>query len=223
MSHMDMASQTRFADTKPSRGNTYQRNGKRCFDVALGLALLPIIVPVLLWILFLSRIIGGVTLFGHTRVGRYGQQFTCWKVQTMFENSNSILAQHLANNPCAAEEWRRTQKLTSDPRVTPLGRFLRRTSLDELPQIWNVLRGDMSFVGPRPVTQAEMHRYGNSIHAYQSVRPGITGQWQIYGRMDGCYQKRVQMDEKYCRTISIFSDLNLIVLTGMLLFKITGK
>ena len=102
MSHMDMASQTRFADTKPSRGDTYQRDGKRCFDVALGLALLPIIVSVLLWVLFLSRISGGVTLFGHTRFGRNGQQFTCWKVQKMFKNSNFILAQHLANNPCAA-------------------------------------------------------------------------------------------------------------------------
>ena len=223
MSHFDMATQAGFAsDTSPLR-NTYQRGGKRLLDVALALLLLPIIAPVLLCILCINRAVHGSSLFGHTRIGRDGRSFVCWKVQTMLPSSDALLARHLTTNARAAEEWLRTQKLTNDPRVTGIGRFLRRTSLDELPQIWNVLRGDMSFVGPRPITENEAHRYGRTLNTYQSVRPGITGHWQIYGRTNGCYQVRVQMDETYCRSMSILSDLFLIALTGLVIFKTTGR
>jgi lipopolysaccharide/colanic/teichoic acid biosynthesis glycosyltransferase len=141
----------------------------------------------------------------------------------MRPNSDQLLEAYLLENPIAADEWARTQKLTNDPRVTTFGRFLRRTSLDELPQLWNVLRGDMSFVGPRPITQSELHHYGSTAHDYLAVRPGVTGIWQVYGRANGCYKERVRMDQMYCHAISVNQDLVLILMTAFVLLKVTGK
>jgi lipopolysaccharide/colanic/teichoic acid biosynthesis glycosyltransferase len=141
----------------------------------------------------------------------------------MRPNSDHILSTFLASNPAAKAEWAQTQKLKNDPRVTPFGRFLRRTSLDELPQIWNVICGDMSFVGPRPITRQELDRYGKNARGYLSVRPGVTGLWQIHGRTAGCYKERVRLDTMYCRAITFHKDLTLIAMTGMVVLKATGK
>ncbi|MGM0585370.1 MAG: sugar transferase [Pseudomonadota bacterium] len=166
---------------------------------------------------------GGRPLFGHTRIGRGGRPFRCWKIRSMVPDAEARLARHLAENPGAAEEWRATRKLADDPRVTRFGEFLRRTSLDELPQIWNVLRGEMSFVGPRPVPADELKLYGAARAAYQAMRPGITGLWQVSGRNEVAYAERVQLDVNYLRRMSFWFDLKVILLTGGAVLRFTGR
>jgi len=141
----------------------------------------------------------------------------------MVTNADARLKAHLHANPEAAAEWDATQKLANDPRITWFGNFLRRSSLDELPQIWNVLKGDMSFVGPRPVTAEELERYGPERGSYLILRPGITGLWQVLGRQDGCYDKRVHFDCIYNSTLGWISDIKLILRTGLCLLKFTGS
>ena len=141
----------------------------------------------------------------------------------MIPDAETRLSAVLAANPIAATEWNRTQKLQNDPRVTRLGRFLRRSSLDELPQIWNVLRGEMSLVGPRPVTPPELARYGLRAATYLSLKPGVTGLWQVAGRSNGCYAERLQMDQTYALSIGMWCDLGLIGRTAFVLIKPTGR
>lgn len=131
----------------------------------------------------------------------------------MVVNSREMLEEHLAAHPEARDEWSRTQKLRNDPRVTRVGRFLRKTSLDELPQVWNVLRGEMSFVGPRPIVEAEVHHYGDSFDLYKRVRGGITGLWQVSGRSDTTYAERVTLDSFYARNWSVWLDLCILFRT----------
>jgi undecaprenyl-phosphate galactose phosphotransferase len=131
----------------------------------------------------------------------------------MYQDSAAILARHFQENPAAREEWRQTFKLKNDPRITPLGRYLRRFSVDELPQLWNVLVGDMSLVGPRPIVVEEIERYGDKYAAYAAVRPGITGLWQISGRSDTAYGQRVRLDERYVREWSFGTDLIILLKT----------
>lgn len=223
MAHLDYTYDARTKARILPVKNLYRGGGKRCMDVSLSLALLPIILPVIAILCILNALSIGAPLFRHTRVGKDGRPFNCWKLRTMPSDSDQVLKTYLANTPSAADEWSKTQKLTNDPRVTPFGRFLRRSSLDELPQIWNVFRGDMSFVGPRPVTQGELHHYGVVAREYLSVRPGVTGVWQVYGRGNGCYKERVQMDRLYCRAISAHQDVQLIAMTALVLLKVTGK
>lgn len=223
MTHLNFTSNASVDAARALDFGTYQRGGKRCLDLILALLFLPIVVPVIITMFAINRGTGSATFFGHPRIGKNGDRFVCWKIQTMTPNSEYILKAHFENNPLAIKEWHQKQKLVNDPRVTTFGRFLRRTSLDELPQIWNVFRGDMSFVGPRPITESELHHYGARAKDYFSARPGITGVWQVYGRANGCYKERVQMDLSYCRAISIFSDLSLIALTGLVVFKATGR
>ena len=191
----------------------YDVYGKRALDLVLAVLILPIIAPVIAipWAI-ISRD-GGNGFFGHCRVGRDGKVFKCWKLRTMVHDAERKLQEHLAANPEAAAEWARDHKPTDDPRITRLGHFLRRTSLDELPQIWNVLKGEMSFVGPRPVTRIEMHKYGPHRATYMSMKPGITGLWQVSGRNDVSYAQRVQLDVDYSDIRSLFTDLRLILLT----------
>ena len=141
----------------------------------------------------------------------------------MVPDAEARLAAHLATHSDAAREWARTQKLTDDPRITRLGGVLRRTSLDELPQIWNVLWGDMSLVGPRPVTLGELDRYGAQRAAYLRMRPGVTGLWQVKGRGNGCYAERLTLDQTYAETLSLPLDLRLILRTALVLFRPTGR
>lgn len=141
----------------------------------------------------------------------------------MVTDAEEKLRQHLRNNPLAAAEWNSFHKLSDDPRTTAIGRFLRRTSLDELPQIWNVLKGEMSFVGPRPIVRVEMHKYGHHKDAYKSMTPGITGLWQVSGRNDVSYAERVRLDVAYLDSLSLATDIRLILMTGLTVVRGTGK
>jgi Undecaprenyl-phosphate galactose phosphotransferase WbaP len=178
--------------------------------VALGIAALPLMVAIVLAILIES---GRPVFFVHGRVGKGGRKFRLWKFRSMVANSEEVLRRHLDSDAVSAAEWRMTHKLRSDPRVTRVGRFLRTTSLDELPQLWNVLRGDMSMVGPRPVVEEELHRYGASADLYLRVLPGVTGLWQVSGRNDTSYDRRVELDRHYVRHWSPALDVKVLVKT----------
>ncbi|MGZ9812235.1 sugar transferase [Pseudoroseicyclus sp. H15] len=191
-------------------------------DIALALLILPIVGPVILVLCLLTRRDGGPGFFGHTRIGRNGQPFRCWKVRTMVPNAQQALKEHLEAHPEAAAEWAADFKLRNDPRITKIGGFLRKTSLDELPQLWNVIRGEMSFVGPRPVTEAELDLYGVARGHYESVRPGITGLWQVSGRNDTTYSERVVLDRAYVTRMSFLGDLSIMLKTAKSVVGSTG-
>ena len=201
----------------------YRRLGKRLFDLCLAVLLIPLILPGTAFLALLIARDGGPAFFAHRRVGRGGRSFRCWKLRTMVPDAEAKLQAHLAKCPRAAAEWAETYKLTYDPRVTRLGAFLRKTSLDELPQLWNVLIGEMSFVGPRPVTEPETAFYGEHLLSYLALRPGITGHWQVHGRENGCYRERVSMDAAYARGVSLSGDAALIGLTVLRVFQGTGR
>jgi Undecaprenyl-phosphate galactose phosphotransferase WbaP len=152
----------------------------------------------------------GPIFFGHTRIGQHGRKFKAWKFRSMYVNSKELLREHLAKNPEARAEWKRDHKLRNDPRVTRIGELLRKTSLDELPQLWNVLVGEMTLVGPRPIVQDEVARYGRVFKMYTSVKPGITGLWQVSGRNDVGYEERVQLDQFYVRHWSPWLDVYIL-------------
>ena len=155
----------------------------------------------------------GPILFRHTRIGKGGVSFRVYKFRTMAVDSDRILAEHLAANPEAAAEWALNHKLKKDPRVSSWGRLLRQASLDELPQLFNVLRGEMSIVGPRPIVAGEVSRYGRAFKHYCAVQPGLTGIWQVSGRNDISYKRRVAMDALYSRRKSVLLDMLLITAT----------
>ena len=181
---------------------------------ALALVLWCLLSPLLLLVTFLIwRIDGAPILFGHYRVGKNGKLFKCWKFRSMRRDSDEVLAKLLKNDPAAREEWARDQKLTNDPRITPIGHFLRKSSLDELPQLLNVIRGEMALVGPRPVTVGELTRYGKARWHYVSVAPGMTGLWQISGRNNTTYAERVEFDKQYVENRSLFGDLSILIKT----------
>lgn len=189
------------------------RFAKRALDVTVAVMALVGLSPLLLAIAMLVRKDGGPALFGHSRIGQGGQRFHCFKFRSMVIDAESRLQALLAADPAAAEEWAATQKLTHDPRVTGIGKVLRKTSLDELPQLLNVLRGQMSLVGPRPIVAAEVPRYGDDIAAYYAVPPGVTGLWQVSGRSETTYAYRVQLDVTYVRNWSFRRDLVILLKT----------
>ncbi|MDW3223643.1 MAG: sugar transferase [Paracoccaceae bacterium] len=201
----------------------YRRAGKRLFDLLLAALITPLLLPIIgiLWLATTRD--GGSGFFGHRRVGRDGKVFRCWKLRTMVVDAESKLHAHLEENPEAAAEWATDHKLANDPRITRLGRFMRKTSLDELPQIWNVFRGEMSFVGPRPIVRVELHKYGIHRPVYLSMTPGITGLWQVSGRNDVSYSERVQFDVDYSNDVSLFTDIRLIAMTGLSIVGATGR
>lgn len=201
----------------------YRRFEKRVFDLVFAIMLLPVLIPVIFVLWVMVRIDGGPGFFGQTRVGRNGVLFTCWKLRTMQTNAETALRRYLAQNPAARLEWEQDQKLRIDPRVTPFGRFLRRTSLDELPQILNVLLGNMSFVGPRPIVILEIQRYGAHKSAYLSGKPGITGLWQVSGRNSVKYDERVSLDLAYREMASFWLDLRIILKTALVVVRPTGQ
>lgn len=213
----------RYSKSKLRGSTVYPRFGKRAFDIALAIALLPLIAPVVVLLSAVIALQGGNAIFGHRRVGRDGKVFRCWKLRTMVVDAEERLLAHLRNDPSAAAEWERDHKLTHDPRITPLGRFLRRTSLDELPQIWNVLTNDMSFVGPRPVVRSELHKYGPHRATYKSMTPGITGFWQVSGRNDITYPERVELDLAYAKSQSLITDAKVIFKTAASVVGATGR
>lgn len=194
-------------------GRKVKRAGgfKRGVDVGTALLLLAILAPLLVLLFVAVRLDGGKALFGHPRVGRNGQAFRCLKFRSMRPDADAALAELLRTDPKARAEWEATRKLRRDPRVTALGRFLRVSSLDELPQLFNVLRGDMSLVGPRPVTEDELSTYyGADASWYVQVRPGLTGPWQVSGRSGIGYAERVRLDVDYVRNPSVRRDLALM-------------
>lgn len=186
----------------------------RFFDLTIAILGLLALWPLFVFIALAMKVSDpGPVFYGHRRIGRDGRQFPCWKFRSMTMNADLRLAELLASNPDAAREWRETQKLRDDPRVTPLGRILRKTSLDELPQLLNVLVGQMSVVGPRPIITAEVDRYKHVFALYCRVRPGLTGLSQISGRSDLSYDERVLLDAQYVGRKSIREDLRIIFLT----------
>jgi Undecaprenyl-phosphate galactose phosphotransferase WbaP len=164
----------------------------------------------------------GPVLFGHQRYGRDGQVFRAWKFRSMVQNANHILDEYLSNNPEAMREWLADHKLRNDPRVTPIGSLLRRFSLDELPQLFNVLLGHMSLVGPRPIVENEIERYADGYDLYRRVPPGITGLWQVSGRNNTTYQERVAFDRYYVRNWSVWLDLYILARTFRVVLQAEG-
>jgi lipopolysaccharide/colanic/teichoic acid biosynthesis glycosyltransferase len=187
---------------------------KRVMDILGAGALLLLALPAFLVIAALVKLDGGKVFYAHQRVGRGGQLFGCLKFRSMIADSDKRLAALLARDPAARAEWDATRKLKNDPRVTAIGRFLRASSLDELPQILNVLRGEMSLVGPRPVQASELAAfYGAAAQHYMMVRPGITGPWQISGRSDTSYAQRVALDVAYVTRPSLWTDVKILLRT----------
>lgn len=174
------------------------------------------------WLVLLTT--GGPAIYRHKRVGRDGREFYCLKFRSMVVNSDDVLRELLEKNSVARAEWNTTFKLKEDPRITKFGRFIRKTSLDELPQFWNVLRGDMSIVGPRPVIRKELDdHYGIYAKTYIKVRPGITGPWQVGGRSDLTYTERVALDTEYVMHWTVLGDLKLIAKTVLVVFQQRGS
>jgi Undecaprenyl-phosphate galactose phosphotransferase WbaP len=189
-------------------------DSSRLFDLVVATLLLTLIAPLMAALAVLVTLQdGGSPVYGHLRIGRGGKSFRCWKYRSMVRDSDARLRELLANDPAARTEWERDQKLRHDPRVTRLGAFLRSSSLDELPQLLNVLRGEMSLVGPRPIVQEEVYRYGRHFHRYCSVRPGLTGLWQVSGRNDVGYRRRVVMDVAYARKHSLRLNIAIMLAT----------
>ncbi|SDB43991.1 sugar transferase [Belnapia rosea] len=187
---------------------------KRALDIAGAGALLLLGAPVFLLLALLVRADGGPAFYAHERVGRGGRRFGCLKFRSMVVDSATRLEALLASDPAARAEWEATRKLRHDPRITWIGRLLRATSLDELPQLINVLRGDMSLVGPRPVVAAELAaHYGAAAEHYLAVRPGITGLWQVSGRSDTSYAQRVALDVRYATNPSLLEDVRILLRT----------
>lgn len=214
------ALRSRVKKSNTERTDHYAIWGKRILDIAFSLAVLTILSPLYLGIacliLFSSQ---GSVLYIHPRVGLRGRQFNCIKFRTMIDGAEQVLEEYLSSCPISRAEYESSFKLKQDPRITKIGKFLRTTSLDELPQFWNVLMGDMSVVGPRPLVKAELIKYGAAIDRVLSVRPGIAGLWQVSGRNDIPYDQRVHLDASYVRLMSLGLDVKLIFKTiGVVIF-----
>lgn len=196
---------------------------KRLIDILLLLISLPLILPLVAVIAVLVKVTSpGPVFYGHIRVGKNGEEIKCWKFRSMVRNADSLLDTLLHEHPEMKAEWDRDRKFEHDPRVTKLGKFLRRTSLDEIPQLWNILCGEMSFVGPRPVTRPELDRYGELASFILSVKPGLSGMWQISGRSDTGYEERITLDSYYIQNWSIWLDIWIIIKTVWVVFKGKG-
>jgi len=186
----------------------------RSLDILIALSMILLLLPLMVVIAVAIMVVDpGPVLFSHRRVGRSGTQFSCYKFRSMYVGAEAILDKVLANSPELRLEWAKGQKLANDPRVTPLGHFLRITSLDELPQLFNVLVGQMSVVGPRPITRSELARYGRHASAYLAVRPGLTGLWQVTRTDETSYQRRVATDVLYVRNKSLALDCKILIAT----------
>lgn len=186
---------------------------KRTFDIAAASCLLIVLSPALLVVSSLVRLDGGKAMFGHTRVGQNGQVFKCLKFRSMVMNADAVLKDLLDRDPRARMEWELEFKLRDDIRITRIGRFLRRTSLDELPQLLNVVRGEMSLVGPRPIVEEELVRYGDEVRYYLMAKPGMTGLWQVSGRNNTDYATRVLLDVSYVKNWSLRRDFGILIRT----------
>lgn len=214
----------RSSRTTPRGSSRMDRLATRLIDVVGAVLLLVFVAPLMLMVaglIALER--SGPVLFRQTRIGLGGQAFKVLKFRTMAADAEQRLIAHLASDPTAAAEWLADHKLRNDPRTTPFGRFLRRSSVDELPQLINVLRGEMSLVGPRPIVVDEVAKYGRHFAAYTSVKPGLTGRWQVNGRNDVPYPRRVRMDAAYARSRCVALDVRILFATVPAVLKRRGS
>nr|HCI8856302.1 exopolysaccharide biosynthesis polyprenyl glycosylphosphotransferase [Klebsiella variicola] len=195
---------------------------KRIFDITASLGIIILLSPVLVYISLKVKKDGGPAIYGHERVGKNGKPFKCLKFRSMVINSKEVLEEVLANDPEAKAEWDETFKLKNDPRITKIGQFLRRTSLDELPQLFNVVKGEMSLVGPRPIITAELERYNEQVDYYLLSKPGMTGLWQVSGRSDVDYNTRVYLDAWYVKNWSMWNDVAILFKTVGVVLKRDG-
>lgn len=201
----------------------YNRLLKRLFDIFSCSIILLLTSPLLLAISVMIKLTSkGPVVFAHKRIGRNGKLFPCYKFRTMIPNAEAVLEQYLLEHPKIREEWEKEFKLKDDPRITKIGKFLRRTSLDELPQLFNILKGEMSLVGPRPIVTEEISKYREFIRDYYMVRPGLTGLWQVSGRSDIGYDSRVQLDSWYVRNWSFWMDIMMLLKTVKIVLSKTG-
>lgn len=197
---------------------------KRSFDIGFAGLALVLLAPLMLLLALVIRMHDrGPVLFQQTRIGHGGRTFRCLKFRTMVQDADTVLNALLDSDPIARAEWMASQKLKEDPRCTKLGRMMRRTSLDELPQLFNVLRGEMSLVGPRPIVQSETRFYGPYFSLYTSARPGLTGLWQVSGRSDTTYDQRVRLDAQYVTSWSMLGDLRIALKTIAVVFRSNGS
>jgi Undecaprenyl-phosphate galactose phosphotransferase WbaP len=201
----------------------WARRTKRALDLLLTMVGGLLIIPLLIAIAILIRLDSpGPAFYGHRRLGAGGEHFRCWKFRTMYTNAEQMLDEFLQGKPDLRAEWEHNFKLRDDPRVTRVGRFLRHNSLDELPQLWNVLKGEMSLVGPRPIVDAEIPKYGTVYETYRRIRPGISGLWQVSGRSDTNYTNRVELDAYYVHNWSVWLDLVILVRTVLIVIMRRG-
>ena len=195
---------------------------KRSFDILGALSIAITFFPVILTIAVTIRLSGSPILFSHQRVGKDKKMFPCYKFRSMIPNAEQVLQELLRSSPENLREWRESHKLRDDPRITRFGTFLRKSSMDELPQLWNVLKGEMSLVGPRPIVEDELERYGNKVMFYMSVKPGMTGLWQILGRSNVTYSRRVSLDTWYVRKQCLLFDAWILMRTAVVVFRRVG-
>lgn len=202
------------------RDHRFYKTGKRLIDLALVLAIGPLFLPLIAGLMLLTCLDGHAALYSQLRVGQNGRLFRFWKLRTMVPNADVALERHLESNPLARAEWDATQKLRHDPRLTFIGCYLRRYSLDELPQLWNVLVGDMSLVGPRPMMPSQRALYPGT--GYYELRPGLTGLWQISERNNCTFAERAAYDNRYAQMLSATTDLAILLRTVGVIFRGTG-
>lgn len=207
-------------DTSYRQRGVYRHGMKRLLDIIIVVLAMPFVVPLVVVMAFMVAIDGGSPFYSQSRVGKGGRTFRMWKLRSMVVDADARMAGHLASNPEARREWDETQKLRNDPRITRFGQFLRKSSMDELPQLWNVLIGDMSLVGPRPMMPSQTSLYPST--AYYELRPGITGYWQTAGRNKTTFAARAHYDSAYERDLSLATDISVLVLTVGVVVKGTG-
>jgi exopolysaccharide production protein ExoY len=216
-----LSNQSRHAETAAYSSTRHDRteyetgtSAKRITDIVIASVALVFVFPLLLVVATLIRLQdGGKAVYAQKRYGRNGLTFSCYKLRSMVANADERLQEILATDPEARAEWEETQKLVNDPRITPLGHFIRKTSIDELPQLINIIRGEMSLVGPRPIVESEIAKYGEYYRDYCAVRPGLTGLWQVEGRSDTTYEERVQLDVKYASSRTFTGDIMIMLRT----------
>ena len=204
----------------PDEGSVYRNGIKRILDTLVILAAAPVVLPLVLVIAMLVALDGRNPFYAQQRIGRDGRVFRMWKLRTMVPDAHQMLEEYLKTNAEARIEWNTTQKLKKDPRITRIGALLRKTSVDELPQLWNVLWGDMSLVGPRPMMVEPRDLYDG--HGYFRCRPGITGLWQVSDRNDCRFCDRVHYDDRYAATVSFTGDLRIMLRTVGVMLRGTG-
>lgn len=204
------------------RPGFYRSGGKRLFDLCLIVLIAPIVLPVIIAVTLILLLQGVSPLYSQQRVGKGGRPFRIWKFRTMHPDADALLERILQADPAMRAEWQDKQKLKHDPRITRFGYYLRKTSIDELPQLGNVLFGQMSLLGPRPMMLDQRHLYGPALPVYTSLRPGISGVWQVSERNDSHFQRRAELDIEYARNLSFLTDLRLVGRTLRTVLYSTG-